>query len=893
MTREGLVATASMRFMGSAPEETGAVIEELLAKLTPLLGADTSTVWIRTEDGRSLECAERFVGSRDERHELPSVIQLKAFPWLCTRLPQLGTVVIRRPADLPDEAAAERGALQAAGVKSTVWIPLGSPSEFLGMLAVSSARRERRWAKDDVAFLETIGRLVGKAVARQRAAALQTAVYRISAAAGAAAGLTECLSVVHAEVLALMDARNFCVALLDEATGVVTFPFFVDEFDSVPEPRVLGRRPTDWVIRTGLSLLAGPEVFESLVRREEVELVGTPSVDWLGVPLRAEGKTIGALVTQTYQAARRFGEREKHLLEFVSRNIGAVVERQRGLESRRRSEEHYRRLFERNLAGVFVIVPRGSVVDCNDSFARSLGYASRHEVIGRALQDSYVNPGDRALLIRKLEGRVPITDHEMQFRRRDGSVVWILMNAALVPDELGRYPEVIEGTIFDITARKQAEERIEYNAYHDGLTDLPNRKLLYDRLGIALARAHRAGSGLGLMAIDLDRFKRVNDSLGQVRADRVIREVARRLIGCVREGDTVARPGGDEFMVLVADSTERSLPVVARQILEEVARPFDVDADRIFVTASIGAALYPRDGDDAETLVTHASYALDRATALGRNDFELFTADLSAAATERVSVASGLRQALERDEFTLYYQPETSLRDGRIVSMEALLRWERDPESEPLGPARFIVEAEDSGLIVSIGEWVLATACRDAARWRATGHGSVRVAVNLSARQFHGVLLVETIERSLADAGLPPASLELEVTESVAMRDLDLAARTLRSLRARGIRVTLDDFGTGHSSLTYLKFLPADCLKIDRSFVEGVASDPADRAIVTSVIQAAHRLGLETVAEGVETDAQLSTLRALGCDAAQGFLLGRPLPLEGALGVLSAPRGAA
>lgn len=474
---------------------------------------------------------------------------------------------------------------------------------------------------------------------------------------------------------------------------------------------------------------------------------------------------------------------------------------------------------------------------------------------------------------------------ELLNRRKDGTVYAEEQTITPVRSEAGEIRHFIS-IKQDVTARKAVEQQIEYNAYHDSLTTLPNRQLLRDRLDVALAQSRRTGRGVALLSLDLDRFKLVNDSIGHVAGDAILREVASRLTRCVREGDTVARISGDEFAIFLSDVTDEGAVAVARQVLETVDHTFEVGRREVAVTTSIGIAVSPRDGTDAEKLLNNADIALRRAKESGGNAIELSTPALEAAAKELSSLHSGLRRALDRHEFVLHYQSVVSLRDGHVAAVEALLRWGRDPGAPPLGPSRFLAVAEESRLIIPIGRWVLEQACHDALRWHEMGHRSLRVAVNVSARQIQHGSLVTSVRDVLRESGFPPESLVLEITESTAMENMGVAIATLTNLREMGVRLALDDFGTGHSSLAYLKRFPVHTLKIDQAFVRGLGPDRPDRAIVAAVIETAHSLGVETVAEGVETAEELATLRELGCDEVQGYLFGRPVPFADAAHVL-------
>jgi diguanylate cyclase (GGDEF)-like protein/PAS domain S-box-containing protein len=444
-------------------------------------------------------------------------------------------------------------------------------------------------------------------------------------------------------------------------------------------------------------------------------------------------------------------------------------------------------------------------------------------------------------------------------------------------DARGNVAGVI-GLIRDVTERKTAEQQIEYQAYHDALTGLANRRLFQEHLTLALALAQRRQRLVAVLFLDLDHFKIVNDSLGHSIGDALLKAVAMRLKGAVREGDTVARVGGDEFTIVLQElSTRDDAAVVAENVLHTIAEPVEIMGHRLYVTTSIGITLFPDDGDDAETLLKNADNAMYRAKAEGRNTYQMSTQELNRSTHERMTLENGLRLAMEREEFELFYQPQVDIRSMKIVGMEALLRW-RHPERGLVTPAGFIGVAEDRGFIVVIGDWVLRTACREAMRFRERGFPEFRVAVNISARQFRDQTLISTVEAALAESGLDPRCLEIEITESVAMENVELTLTLLTRLRQIGVAIAIDDFGTGHSSLNYLKRFPLDALKIDRAFVEDLPDRFEDVAIVKAVIQLAHGLHLRVVAEGVETAEQLEFLRAHGCHEVQGYYFSYPLP---------------
>jgi len=425
--------------------------------------------------------------------------------------------------------------------------------------------------------------------------------------------------------------------------------------------------------------------------------------------------------------------------------------------------------------------------------------------------------------------------------------------------------------------RKESDQHFAFLSHYDKLTGLANRELFRDRLHQAMSRAERAGKLVALLFLDLDRFKSVNDTLGHLAGDELLVEVATRLKTCVRKSDTIARLGGDEFTVILEGiDAPVDAEIVCRKIIKSLEAPLLLHNHEIYVTTSIGVTFFPTDDIDLNGLLRNADAAMYRAKEEGRNKFHLFTADLSARAVKRLGIESALRHAVERQEFHLCYQPKISVHTGEILGAEALLRWE-NPQHGLVSPVDFIPVAEETGLIVPIGEWVLRRACADIRKWHAAGFDHVSVAVNLSARQFRHGELINTVRRALQDSGIAPHHLELEITESLLMDDTEASQIALNELKALGTSIYLDDFGTGYSSLAYLKKFPIDGLKIDRSFIRDLPGDPDDEAITQAILALSQALRLHVVAEGVENDAQLDFLRRQGCEVVQGFLFSRPL----------------
>jgi diguanylate cyclase (GGDEF)-like protein len=461
--------------------------------------------------------------------------------------------------------------------------------------------------------------------------------------------------------------------------------------------------------------------------------------------------------------------------------------------------------------------------------------------------------------------------------RKDGAVFWNQLLIAPVPDPDGRTTHHI-GIINDVTELIRYQEQLEYQANYDSLTLLPNRNLLRERLQQALATARRSGRGVTVVFIDLDGFKNVNDSLGHSVGDRLLRVVAERLARCARASDTVARHGGDEFVVVLAGITdEKSLIAWMERARSMISEPVWLDNMELYVGCSMGASVFPQDGDDAETLLKRADVAMYRAKDMGRNTFQFFQPEMNASVGARMNVERRLRRALRDGEFLLYYQPQAELATGRIVGMEALVRW-HDPDSGLVSPAQFIPVAEESGLIGPLSDWVLREACRQNREWQLAGLPPVRVSVNLSARVFHQRNIAEMVTQVLDETGLDACYLEVELTESTLMRNAEEAVSMLNELHELGIGVAVDDFGTGYSSLSYLKRLPVDRLKIDRSFVADIGTSDDNETITAAIIALAHELQLQVIAEGVETSSQFAFLRERDCDELQGYYFSPPLP---------------
>jgi diguanylate cyclase (GGDEF)-like protein len=437
--------------------------------------------------------------------------------------------------------------------------------------------------------------------------------------------------------------------------------------------------------------------------------------------------------------------------------------------------------------------------------------------------------------------------------------------------------KLIRSYIFDITERKRAEEILQYQAFHDTLTDLPNRALFHEQLSLAIANAHRNANQMAVIFLDLDCFKNINDTLGHSTGDRILQFFAKRLTACLAEGETIARWGGDEFTVLLPHiKSAEDTAKLAQKFITLLKQPFDIDEHQLYVKSSLGISIYPQDGNDSETLLKHADAAVYRAKEEGRDRYQFYNSSMTSKVSERLKLESLLHQAIAKEELFLVYQPQIELATGKTIGTEALIRW-LNPELGLVAPMKFIPLAEENGLIVPIGEWVLRTACAQNKAWQDDGLGFFKVSVNLSARQFQTANLVETVAQVLAETGLAPQWLELEITETTIMENVEFACQALERLQQIGVRISLDDFGTGYSSLGYLKQFPFHTLKIDRSFVRDLQGNSRDAAIIAAIVALGQGLNMRTIAEGVETQQQLDLLKELQCEVIQGYLLSKPL----------------
>lgn len=619
---------------------------------------------------------------------------------------------------------------------------------------------------------------------------------------------------------------------------------------------------------------------------------------------------IKSLRLGAYDYLRKPYEPEE-LIQTIRNLVGRIQleqDNQRLQQQIEYSEEWYRLLVNNSPDIIYTLNARGVFTFLNDSVTRTLGYRPE-ELIG---QDYLVlvPPGEidhaRHRFNDRRTGDRATRNYELRLQRKNDLLTKLapqsVDNQVVVEiSAMGMYRSLPDGdeeflgtygVARDVSERKLAEATITFQAYHDQLTSLPNRTLFHDRLGQAMVQAKRHGQNMAIMFLDLDRFKVVNDTLGHPIGDTLLQAVAQRLKACLREGDTLSRIGGDEFMLLLPLVHARDNVIfIAEKILAALKAPFNIEGHEIFIGVSIGIALYPEDGDNRETLIKHADIAMYHAKDHGRNNFKFFTHELNRALSGRLSVENDMRRGLQEGQFQVYYQPQVDIETRRIRGMEALIRWQH-PRRGLVLPDDFIHIAEDCGLINPISDWVLSSVCRQANLWSAANLPTATLAVNISPRQIEHPHFVERFMETLLGGCARSNTIEVEITESALMRDVDGAIGKLRKLADQGVGISIDDFGTGYSSLSYLKKLPIHTLKIDRSFVQDLSSHKSGATIVAGIAAMAKGLKLNVVAEGVETEEQLQYLRELGCDAYQGFYFSHPVDAGKATEILSAQNSA-
>ncbi|MGZ5162927.1 MAG: bifunctional diguanylate cyclase/phosphodiesterase [Burkholderiales bacterium] len=569
------------------------------------------------------------------------------------------------------------------------------------------------------------------------------------------------------------------------------------------------------------------------------------------------------------------------IVSFGALLIAAFGRQKRAIDALASSETQLRATFNQAAIGIAHTAPDGRFLKVNQKLCDMFGY-TREELVSLKIAD-ITHPEDRGtgkpLQSRLIAGEIETFSVERRGVRKDGSVIWTNRTVSLVRDAKGA-PLYFIRVIDDITQRNQLQQDLQHLAHRDSLTQLPNRRLFYDRLEHALEQAKRRDWITGVMYVDVDRFKLVNDTLGHSAGDQLLQQAAARLVECVRAEDSVGRLGGDEFAVILSELAhpeDARLP--AGRIIDAFGAPFRIGGNEVFITASIGISTCPPDNRDADALISHADAAMYEAKKAGKNNYRFYTVATNERQASELLIEKDLRTALMQNEFVLHYQPKANLKTGEITGVEALMRWQR-ADGRLVPPMQFIPLLEESGLIGAVGEWALGAACAQIRWWQEHGLTAVPVAVNLSAKQFQRQDIAEIIKRALTEHKVAPALLELEITETAAMHNAETTTNTLRKLKALGVRIAIDDFGTGYSSLGYLKRFPIDALKIDRSFITELPDDQEDASIAQAIITLSHALRLKVIAEGVENRAQLDFLAMHGCDEMQGYYFSRPLPAD-------------
>jgi diguanylate cyclase (GGDEF)-like protein/PAS domain S-box-containing protein len=837
---EDLLTRVASSFILRHSNEIDAGIHEALADIGSFGDVDRVYLYVAADDGASAENTHLWCGPGVDasRQRVRIIRQVDAPAWM-GQLRRLEAIYLPRVADLGPGWEAERRLLEREGVQSVLAVPLADEARFLGFIGFDSITTERMWSDDHVSLLSSAAGIISQALARR--AAEQRFVLAFTAAPLG---------------MALTGADGRFVQVNDAICDLL----------ERSEDELLGANTLDVV---------HPDDRDAVVRRFRAVTEG--ATDSMTMELRAAGLDSRRWF-RAHTAAVRGGARS---VRYLITHLEDITERHRQEHELRMSEERYRSLVENSPAVVTRFDRSGRLVYVSPAFEELSGLRVA-DVMGQP-SDAFGFGGDRERWSAVLQRVVDTGQrHDSEWCISVGDEqLWFQSRAVPELDERGEVEHVLVMST-DITALKRSEAELAHQALHDPLTGLANRALLLDHLATALAQSRRRPEPLAVLFLDLDRFKVINDSLGHGAGDQLLVEVGRRLERSLRSGDTVARIGGDEFVMLLPDVSNADEAVtIAERVLRTVRGPVVLDGDEVFTTASIGIAVAGGGADTtADSLLRDSDTAMYRAKARGRDRLEIFDEELRTQATTRLQLEMFLRRAVELGELQVHYQPEVDLTSNRVVGAEALVRWHH-PVEGLLEAGAFIALAEETGLILELGPWVLGEACRQAGEWARQFPGRLSLLrVNLSARQITQPDLVEVVVGALDESGLDPTALCLEITETALMADVATSVDVLSKLRDLGIVVAVDDFGTGYSSLSYLKRFPVDVLKIDRSFVEALGDDDDATAITHAILSLGQALGLCVVAEGVETRRQLAVLRELGCERAQGFLFSPAVPPE-------------
>ena len=632
-------------------------------------------------------------------------------------------------------------------------------------------------------------------------------------------------------------------------------------------------------------MLLTSQAVQELIDQGEVESVGTDSPIWMGVPLKTPTGAIGVLVVQHYENEDTYTHQDVDLLTSVADQIALAIERKRSEEALRISQERFELVTRATSDAIWDWNLQTGELWWNEGFRTLFGY--QVEEIGTDIESwiSRVHPDDSERVTNDIHRHIESGRHnwtdEYRFRRRDGSYASVIDRGYVVHDDAGM-PIRMLGSMMDVTERKSLEEQLTHQALHDPLTKIANRALFRDRVDHALAKLTRNRNSLAVLFLDLDNFKAINDSMGHAAGDKLLVSVADRLQDCLRNTDTPVRLGGDEFAVLV-ETVHRSdeVAMIAERIKAVFSEPFTIDGKEVRVGTSIGVASSSSGALNSEELLRNADLAMYLAKNQGKGNYVIFEPKMHQALMERIELEEDLRRGIDNREFVLHYQPIVDLQTRRMMGMEALVRW-KHPRCGLLPPDRFIPVAEETNLIVPLGEWILREACQQTQAWRQKYGGDlgISITVNISIRQFQQKELVDIVANALADSGLPPGTLILEITESFMIQDTEATILKLHELKKLGIRLAIDDFGTGYSSLSYLQRFPIDILKIDKSFVEKIGQGKEGKAVARAIIMMGDSLNLKTIAEGIEHPSQIQELQNLGCEAGQGFHFAKPLTTD-------------